>query len=80
MRAIYEADRAVFVGFSMSDFDAMAQMQFGEIASRRIDEGRSLKVTVIDPFANETTRERFRRVFRTVDFVNKAHEIVDWTA
>ncbi len=78
MRALYEADRAVVVGFSMSDFDAMAQMQFVEVARKRQDEGRALNVIVIDPFANETTKDRFRRVFRSVDFVDSHHETVDW--
>jgi len=79
MRALYEADRAIVVGFSMSDFDAMAQMQFAEVARKRQDESRPLNVTAIDPFASETTKDRFRRVFRTVDFVSSHHETVDWT-
>lgn len=79
MRAIYESDRVVVVGFSMSDFDAMAQMQFGVIARKRQEEGRPLNVTVIDPVAGKRTKERFRRVFRSVDFVKSAHETVDWT-
>lgn len=79
MRALYEADLGVVVGFSMSDFDAMAQMQFAEIARKRQNESRPLKVIVIDPFANETTRDRFRRVFRSVDIVDSGHETVDWT-
>jgi len=79
MRALYEADRGVIVGFSMSDFDAMAQMQFAEIARKRRDESRPLNVTVIDPFVNETTKERFRRVFRSIAFVDSPHETVDWT-
>jgi hypothetical protein len=79
MRALYEADRAVVVGFSMSEFDAMAQLQFGGIARKRQDEGRPLMVTVIDPFANDATKERFRRVFRSVDFVSRPHETIDWT-
>jgi len=79
MRALYEADRAIVVGFSMSDFDAMAQMQFAEVARKRQDESRPLNVTAIDPsFASETTKDRFRRVFRTVDFVGSRHETVDW--
>ena len=78
MRSLYEADQAVVVGFSMSDYDAMAQMQFAQVARARYDEGRPLNVAVIDPFVNETTKERFRRVFRSVDFVEKHHEEVDW--
>ncbi len=79
MRSLYEADCAVVVGFSMSDFDAMAQMQFAEIARKRKQEARPLKVTVVDPFANETTKDHFRRVFRLVDFESSPHEKVDWT-
>jgi hypothetical protein len=79
MRALYEADRAIVVGFSMSDFDAMAQLQFAQVARARHDQGRPLNVTVIDPFTDEPTKERFRRVFRTVDFVCSSHENVDWS-
>lgn len=79
MRAIYEADHVVVVGFSMSEFDAMAQMQFGEIARQRSEKGRPLNVTVIDPSENEITQDRFRRVFRSVSFANQPHETVDWT-
>ena len=78
MRAIYEADRAIVIGFSMSDFDAMAQMQFGEVAKARQDGGRPLIVTVIDPYVDVSAMQRFKRVFRSVNFVNSAHESVDW--
>jgi hypothetical protein len=79
MRALYEADVVVVVGFSMSDFDAMAQMQFAEVARKRRGESRPLPVIVIDPFASEAAKERFRRVFRSVDFVSDRHETVDWS-
>ena len=78
MRALYEADVAVVVGFSMSDFDAMAQMQFAEVARTRHSEGRPLQVTVIDPCVNDAAKERFNRVFRSVEFVSSRHEDVDW--
>jgi len=78
MRALHEADVGIVVGFSMSDFDAMAQMQFAEVARKRWAESRPLPVIVIDPFASEATKERFRRVFRTVDFVSTRHENLDW--
>jgi hypothetical protein len=78
MRALQEADIGIVVGFSMSDFDAMAQMQFAEIARSRFDESRPLSVKVIDPFVSEETKNRFRRVFRSVDFVELHHETVDW--
>jgi hypothetical protein len=78
MRARYEADRVVVVGFSMSDFDVMARMQFAEVARKRWDESRPLKVIVIDPSVNEIAKERFRRVFRSVEFVSSNHETVDW--
>ena len=79
MRALYEADLAVVVGFSMSDFDAMAQLQFAEIARARRDEGRPLNVIVVDPGVTEEVKHRFRRVFRSVEFVDSKHETVDWS-
>ena len=79
MRALYHADVAVVVGFSMSDFDAMAQMQFAKVARARDAEGRSLRVTVIDPKADECTKARFERVFRNVTFVKASHEEFDWS-
>ena len=54
MRALYEADCAFVVGFSMSDFDAMAQLQFAEVARQRLEESRPLNVIVIDPFLDAT--------------------------
>ena len=79
MRVLYKADLAVIVGFSMSDFDAMAQMQFVEVARARQAEGRPLKVIVVDPGVTAEVKHRFRRVFRTVDFVDSRHETVDWS-
>ena len=79
MRALYEADVGVVVGFSMSDFDAMAQMQFAEVARGRRDENRPLCVTVIDPCDNDATKDRFHRVFRSVEFVSSPHETVEWS-
>ena len=79
MRALYDAHVAIIIGFSMSDFDAMAQLQFAEVARKRREEGRPLPVIVIDPFQDDTTRDRFRRVFRWVDFVTSHHEKVDWS-
>jgi hypothetical protein len=78
MNQLYNADLGVVVGFSMSEFDTMAQMQFAEVAMKRQEEHRPLSVTVIDRVANETTIERFRRVFRFVEFVQSPHEAVDW--
>ena len=79
MKKLYEADLGIVVGFSMSEFDAMAQMQFAEIASNRREEGRPLPIIVIDPHANEEAiKERFRRVFRSVEFMDCFHEAVDW--
>jgi hypothetical protein len=80
MRALYEADVAVVVGFSMSDFDAIAQMQLAEVARTRRGEGRPLPVIVIDPFASEPAKERFRRVFRSVELVKQRHEEFDWAS
>ena len=79
MRALYQADLAVVVGFSMSDFDAMAQMQFAEVARARKRENRPLRVRVIDSGLNGAIEDRFRRVFRSVDCEKKAHEAYDWS-
>jgi hypothetical protein len=79
MKAVYEADHCVVVGFSMSDFDVMAQMQFADIARKRQDDGRPLEVTVIDPSMNNSKKKRFERVFRNVSFIGSSHENVDWT-
>ena len=80
MRAVHEADLVVVVGFSMSDFDAMAQMQFAESARLRHAHSHPLRVIVIDPYVNEAGKNRFRRVFGTkVELVNEEHQNVDWT-
>jgi hypothetical protein len=80
MNELYKADVGVVVGFSMSEFDAMVQMQFAEIACKRLEEGRPLPIIVINPAADEATKERFRRVFRSVEFVPSCHETVDWNS
>ncbi len=79
MRALHQAELAVVVGFSMSDFDAMAQMQFAEVARTRQRDGRPVRVVVIDPSVDGAAKDRFRRVFRCVRFVEKNHQDVDWT-
>jgi hypothetical protein len=79
MRALAEADIAIVVGFSMSDFDAMAQMQFAEVARKRQEERRPLRVKVIDPFIEKDGEDKFRRVFRYVEFDKRHHEDVDWS-
>ncbi len=78
MRALYEADLCVVVGFSMSEFDTLAQMQFAEIARKRQEDGRPLRVIAVDPHMNEMTKKRFVNVFRQVDFVSSPHECIDW--
>ena len=78
MGALYQADSAIVVGFSMSDFDAMAQMQFAVVARARNVENRPLRVIVIDPFVDQAAEDRFRRVFRSVEFVGEPHEEFDW--
>lgn len=78
MRALYQADWAVVVGFSMSDFDAMAQMQFAEVVRARVREARPLRVLVVDPFMDQV-KERIQRVFRSVDFIAQRHEDFDWS-
>jgi hypothetical protein len=80
MRALSEADLAVVVGFSMSDFDAMAQMQFAQVARKRENERRPLRVKVIDPFISKDGELRFQRVFRRVEFEKCPHQSVDWSS
>ena len=80
MRGLYSADSAIFVGFSMSDFDTMAKLQFAEVARARFAEGRPLPVTIIDPFADDATADRFRRVFRYVNVIKQKHEEFDWSS
>ena len=79
MKALDQADLAVVVGFSMSEFDAMAQMQFAAVARARKRENRPLRVRVIDPGLDGAMEDRFRRVFRSVDCEKKAHEAYDWS-
>jgi hypothetical protein len=79
MRALYDADLAVVVGFSMSDFDTMAQMQFAHVARARARENRDLHIKVIDPFINQAAKDRFRRVFSSVAFIQNRHETFDWS-
>jgi hypothetical protein len=78
MRALYEADFAVAIGFSMSDFDALAQLQFAHVARDRENEVRPLRVIVVDPFIDGAGEDRFCKVFRHVQFVKEPHEKVDW--
>ena len=79
MTKLYEADVAVVIGFSMSDFDVMAQIQFAEVTRERKNEGRPLRVMVIDPFVDPGTKQRFRRVFSYVEFKERPHEEFDWS-
>ncbi len=80
MKKLFEADCAIIVGFSLSEFDAMAQMQFAEVARIRKAEGRPLNVIVVDPglATNELAKNRFRRVFHEVEFVPESHDEIDW--
>jgi hypothetical protein len=80
MKALSEADLAIVVGFSMSDFDAMAQMQFAEVARARLRQSRPLPVMVVDPVVNGAVKERFQRVFRFVHFVEEPHETFKWSS
>jgi hypothetical protein len=78
MRALREADLAVIIGFSMSDFDKMAQLQFAEVVRDR--QNRPLRVVVVDPSAGQIDfQQRFRRVFKEVDFIDHGLEAVDWS-
>lgn len=82
MRALREADVAVVIGFSMSDFDALAQMQFAGVAQARDTAGHPLRVIVVDPGINNDegveAKKRFGRVFRGVEFRQEAHQDIDW--
>jgi hypothetical protein len=80
MRAVYKADRLVVVGFSLSDFDATAQMQLAEVLRARHAEKRPLSVPVIDPAAKDCSfQSRYRRVFHdAVSFVPQEHDAFDW--
>jgi hypothetical protein len=77
MRARRDANLAIVIGFSMSDLDMMAQLQFAEVVRNR--QNRSLRVIVIDPCISEEARNRFRRVFGQVEFIGSGHETIDWT-
>lgn len=79
MRSLGQADLAVVVGFSMSNFDAMAQMTFAEVACARFQAGRPLPVIVIDPSTDGAAMDRFRSVFRDVKFITKKHQEFDWS-
>jgi hypothetical protein len=80
MRRLFEADLALIVGFSMSEFDTMAKMQFAEVARARNCDGRPLPVVVIDPALTDEIQNRFYKVFRCVDFVKQKHEEFDWSS
>lgn len=78
MQQLFKSDMAVVVGFSLSDFDMMAQMQFAEVARNR-ENNNPLKVVVIDPYISEEGKQRFERVFREVKFIQEKHENFDWS-
>jgi len=78
-QALLKADRVIVVGFALSDFDGMAQMQFAGVAMARHRENRPLPVVVINPRLDEAGMSRFRRVFRSVEFVREFHEKIDWS-
>jgi SIR2-like protein len=80
LQAMHQADHVIVVGFSLSDFDAMAQMKFSDVVRRRQENGCPLQVSVIDPGIekNEQARNRFQRVFREVKFVPNGHENINW--
>lgn len=80
MYRLSEADCAIVVGFSMSDFDTFARMQFASVARQRHLDGRPLRVIVVDPCADEAYKKRFQSVFRHVVFNCRAHQDVDWSS
>ncbi len=65
-------------GFSMSDFDAFAQMQFAAVAQARNREKRPLRVVVVDPCLDPASKDRFRRVFGEVEFEKQDHCEFAW--
>lgn len=81
MKALHQADVAIVVGFSLSEFDAMAQLQFAEVAKDRIGQ-HPLRVVVVDPFLDDAGERRFARVFRTenVHVQRERHEAIDWSS
>ena len=79
MKALYQSDEVIAVGFAMSDFDAMAQLQFADVAMIRAHEDRALPLTVVNPGLDEVAKLRYEKVFRTVKFVNMRHEELDWS-
>lgn len=78
MREARCADQLIFVGFSMSDFDVMAQLQFAQMARSIKESASNQQVIVIDPYV-ECAVERYRRVFHDVETVRQAHESFDWS-
>lgn len=79
LAAIFDADHVVVIGFALSDFDALAQMQLSMIAARRRAANRSLRVTVIDPASSGGPFcERYMRVFGGCRFIPKKLEEVEW--
>ena len=80
MRSLYQADLAIIIGFSLSDFDTMAQLQFAEVARKRQDENQPLRVIVINPTMSPQDKDRFVRVFRQAKFIEEKHENFDWSS
>lgn len=80
-RAILEADEIIIVGFSLSQFDAMARLKFAGMIKRRSDTGcPKPKVTLIDPGADDERKADFEAVFGEVECICERHEVIDWTA
>ncbi len=80
MQAVHQANRIVVIGFQMSDFDAMAQLQFAASMMKRHEGRRSPRMTVIDPGASDPAfSQRFLRVFGDVRFIPERHEGLDWS-
>lgn len=91
LRALYEADHIVVVGFSFSQFDRLAQIEFARTAAGRAENGkRAPKVTVIDPALirkNGQTESsgvelirRIQAVFRSAEPVGACHENFEWAS
>jgi hypothetical protein len=81
MRVLYEAEEIKVVGFSLSEFDAMAKLQFAGIMSQRRADGRPPPtVKLITPNPDDAMVDRYRRVFGHVTVEAGRHEEYDWAA
>ncbi len=75
--ALITAEEIYIIGFSLSAFDALAQLYFVEAIQQR-DSKKPLKITLVDPNGSNIV-DRFRVVFGNDIFIEeKRSEEVDW--